>query len=75
MGQKSKEMTNDVRKLIVEIKLEGKKTSEIENLLGISDSTIRSIWKKVFEYGGDQHSKEKRTSFQDVTAGSGLARS
>lgn len=33
-------------KLIVEMKLKGKKTSEIENVLGISESNIRSIWKK-----------------------------
>lgn len=38
-------MTNDVRKLIAEMKLEGKKTYEIEHFLGISESTIRSVWK------------------------------
>lgn len=57
------------------MKLEGKKTSEIKIFLGISESTIRPIWKKVFEYEGDQQSKEKQTSFKDVTAGSELARS
>lgn len=45
MVRKSKKMTNDVRKLIAEMKLEGKKTYEIEHFLGISESTIRSVWK------------------------------
>lgn len=59
MGRKSKELTNDVRKLIVEMKLEGKKTSEIENLLGISESTIRSIWTKYLNTG--DFNKAKRS--------------
>lgn len=59
MGRNSKELTNDVRKLIVEMKLEGKKTSEIENLLEISESTIRSIWTKYLNTG--EVNKAKRS--------------
>lgn len=59
MGRKSKELTNDVRKLIVEMKLEGKKTSKIENLLGISESNIRSIRKRYLNTG--EINKAKRT--------------
>lgn len=55
MGRKSKELTNDVRKL----KLECKKTSEIENLLGISESAIRSIWTKYLNTG--EINKAKRS--------------
>lgn len=50
-GPKSKELTNNVKKLIVEMKLEGKKMSEIENLLDISESNIRSIRKQCLNTG------------------------
>lgn len=50
-GSKSKELTNNVKKLIVEMKLEGKKMSEIENLLDISESNIRSIRKQCLNTG------------------------
>lgn len=59
MGRKSKELTNGVRNLIVDMKMEGKKMSEIENLLGISVSTIRSIWKKYLNTG--EINKAKRS--------------
>ena len=47
MGRKSTEISNDVKKLIVDMKKEGQKTSVIVNLLQIPESTIRCIRKKI----------------------------
>ena len=51
MGRKSTEISIDVKKLIVDMKKEGQKTSVIVNLLQIPESTIRSIWKKFLSTG------------------------
>ena len=59
MGRKSTEISNDVKKLIVDMKKEGQKTSVIVNLLQIPESTIRCIWKKYLSTGEFRTSKRK----------------
>jgi DNA invertase Pin-like site-specific DNA recombinase len=46
MGRKSKELSEDQKQLVVDLKREGHKHCEIVKLLHIPESTIRSIWKK-----------------------------
>jgi transposase len=46
MGRKSKELSEDRKQLVVDLKREGHRHCEIVKLLRISESTIRSIWKK-----------------------------
>jgi DNA invertase Pin-like site-specific DNA recombinase len=46
MGRKSKELSEDRKQLVVDLKWEGHRNCEIVKLLHIPESTIRSIWKK-----------------------------
>jgi DNA invertase Pin-like site-specific DNA recombinase len=46
MGRKSKELSEDWKQLVVDLKREGHRNCEIVKLLHIPESTIRSIWKK-----------------------------
>jgi transposase len=46
MGRKSKELSEDRKQLVVDLKREGHRNCEIVKLLHIPESTIRSIWKK-----------------------------
>ena len=46
MGRKSKEISRDIRQVIVDMKLEGHKTCAVQSVLKIPESTIRSVWKK-----------------------------
>ena len=46
MGRKSKELSEDRKQLVVDLKREGHSNCEIVKLLHIPESTIRSIWKK-----------------------------
>jgi transposase len=46
MGRKSKELSEDRKQLVVDLKRKGHRYCEIVNLLHIPESTIRSIWKK-----------------------------
>jgi hypothetical protein len=47
MGRKSKELSEDRKQLVVDLKREGHRNSEIVKLLdNIPESAIRSIWKK-----------------------------
>ena len=51
MGRKSTELSEEVKNLIVSLKSENHKTSEIVRLLDISESTVRSVWKKLIQRG------------------------
>lgn len=51
MGRKSKELSEDRKQMIVDLKREGTRTCEIVKLLHVSESTIRSIWKKFRQRG------------------------
>ena len=51
MGRKSKELTYDIKTLIVELKRNGHKTCEIVKLLHVPESTIRSVWNKFLKTG------------------------
>ena len=46
MGRKSKELSEDRKQLVVDLKQEGHRNCEIVKLLHIPESTIHSIWKK-----------------------------
>ena len=46
MDRKSKELSEDRKQLVVDLKREGHRNCEIVKLLHIPESTIRSIWKK-----------------------------
>jgi transposase len=46
MGRKSKELSEDRKQLVEDLKREGHRNCEIVKLLHIPESTIRSIWKK-----------------------------
>ena len=46
MARKSKEISHEMKQLVVDLKREGHRNSDIQRLLKISESTIRSIWKK-----------------------------
>ena len=46
IGRKSKELSEDRKQLVVNMKREGYRNCEIVKLLHIPESTIRSIWKK-----------------------------
>ena len=46
MGRNSKEISRDIRQVIVDMKLEGHKTCAVQSVLKIPESTIRSVWKK-----------------------------
>ena len=46
MDCKSKELSEDRKQLVVDLKREGHRNCEIVKLLHIPDPTIRSIWKK-----------------------------
>ena len=46
MGRKSKELSEDRKQLVVDLKREGHRNCEIVKFLHIPESTIRSIWKK-----------------------------
>ena len=46
MGRKSKKLSEDRKQLVVDLKREGHINCEIEKLLHIPESTIRSTWKK-----------------------------
>lgn len=56
MGRKSKELSPDKKEVIVNLKSDGYRISEISRMLGIPESTCRSILKtykarKSFEIG------------------------
>jgi transposase len=46
MGGKSKELSEDPKQRVVDLKREGHRNCEIKKLLHIPECTIRSIWKK-----------------------------
>ena len=46
MGGKSKELSEDPKQRVVDLKREGHRNCEIMKLLHIPECTIRSIWKK-----------------------------
>lgn len=46
MALKSKEISTEIKQVVVDLKQEGHRNCEIERLLNISESTIRSIWQK-----------------------------
>ena len=51
MGRKSKEISHEIKQLVVDLKREGHRNCDIQRLLKISESTIRSIWKKFISTG------------------------
>lgn len=51
MDRTSGELTNEVKNLIVSLKIENHKTCEIVRLLNISESTVRSVWNKYIKRG------------------------
>ncbi|XP_061168330.1 uncharacterized protein LOC133177281 [Saccostrea echinata] len=51
MGRKGKELDTSVRRMVVKAYKENRNTSELERILGIPMSTIRSIVKKFDETG------------------------
>lgn len=46
MARKSNEISTELKQVVVDLKREGHRNCEIERLLNISESTIRSIWQK-----------------------------
>lgn len=46
MGRRSKELSHENKQIVVNLKQEECRNSEIMELLHIPESTIRSIWKK-----------------------------
>ena len=51
MGRKSKEISHEIKQLVVDVKREGHRNCDIQRLLKISESTIQSIWKKFISTG------------------------
>lgn len=51
MDRRSGEPTNEVKNLIVSLKIENHKTCETVRLLNISESTVRSVWNKYIKRG------------------------
>lgn len=46
MARKSKEISTELKQVVVDLKQEGHRNCEIERLLNIPESTFRSIWQK-----------------------------
>ena len=59
MGRKSTEFSEEVKHLIVTLKREKHKTSEIVHLLRIIESTERSIWNKSSQRGNVENLPRK----------------
>ena len=51
MGRKSIEISHEIKQLVVDLKREGHRNCDVQRLLKISESTIRSIWKKFISTG------------------------
>ena len=51
MARKSKEISHEIKQLLVDLKREVQRICDIQRLLKISESTIRSIWKKFISTG------------------------
>jgi transposase len=58
MGRKSKELSEDRKQLLVDLKGKGHRNCEIVKLLHIPESTIRLIWKKYYSTGNVENIKK-----------------
>lgn len=69
MDRKSGGLTNEVKDLIVSLKIENHKTCEIVRLLNISESTVRSVWNKYIKRGSVENlprvGRSRRLSHRD----------
>jgi hypothetical protein len=48
MSQKSSELSEEVKNLIVTLKTENHKTSEMFDCFDISESTVSPVWMKIY---------------------------